>query len=106
MQWIALVCVVFGFVNLAGLLFGNPSAAPNELVEKGKTYHIIGACLAEIGCYSEVVRIEQVRPDGWIDVKQCSKASPSAEVTCDDPWRINLAQASAIRPYTIGRAAN
>jgi hypothetical protein len=102
MQWIAIVALGIALVNGVGLVV----AADQPLVDKGKVYQIVWSCLPELGCYSEVVRIDQVRPDGWADVKQCSKSSPTAEITCDEPWRINLSQASAIRPYKLGRAAN
>jgi hypothetical protein len=75
-------------------------AAEPPLVEKGKIYQIIWSCLPQVGCYSEAFRVESIRADGWLDVKQCTKDG------CFDPWRINPALASAIRPYTLGAAAD
>jgi hypothetical protein len=85
------------------LFIPAPSARVAEekpLVEVGQTYQIVWSCLPQIGCYAEVLRIDAIRDDGWIDVLQCDKDG------CDEKWRVKLDQALAIRPHTVGRAAN
>jgi hypothetical protein len=97
--WIAYLA---GALVATTLTYATRTAAAAEppLVEKGKIYQIIWSCLPQVGCYSEAFRVESIRADGWLDVKQCTKDG------CFDPWRINPALASAIRPYTLGAAAD
>lgn len=79
---------------VAGLLIQKPAlAADPPLMEKGKVYAVLWTCLPQIGCASELLKVEHVRKDGWVRVVDRN----------GDVWTINPAQALAVKPHTEGR---
>jgi hypothetical protein len=95
----AVIMFAMAVVGMASWVY-EARAAEDTLVEKGQIYQIVWGCLPQVGCYSEAFRVERIRPDGWLEVKQCTKDG------CTDPWKINPAQATAIRPFKLGAAAD
>jgi hypothetical protein len=75
-------------------------AAPDPLVKDGQTYIVVWSCLPKAGCYAEVMRIEQVRLDGWADVVSCAQTTEGEALCRDDRWRTNLSNALSIQRYT------
>ena len=59
-----------GALALGGLYVAvTPSQAQaNKLFVVGQQYGVLYSCLAQIGCYGEVVTVREVRPDGWLVV--------------------------------------
>lgn len=62
--------------------------SPTPLFVVGHEYGLIYNCLAEIGCYGEIVVVNAVRPDGWI------------EITAEDGrhWTVNTANMLSFMP--------
>ena len=74
-------------------------------MEVGQTYVLVWSCLPQMGCYGEIVRVEAVRADGWVDVVSCP--TQNNEPVCgSDRWRSQLSQMLSIQRVTLGRRAD
>lgn len=94
MRRMYLVPVCVALATIAMLAQKPALAADPPLFENGQTYVVLWACLPQIGCASELLEVQRVRKDGWVDVKDRN----------NDAWTINPAQALAVKPHTAGRA--
>lgn len=94
---ILVVCVAV-FMSL--IVLKSQSTPP--LVQVGQTYVFVLQCDAYSGCYGEIHKVVQIRPDGWLDTMQCG--DPDCQKA--ERWQVNLSRVVAIKPATPGRAAD
>lgn len=100
---VSLAVVVCALI-VAWSLVPPTRAQDSALFHVGEVYEVVWSCLpGGLGCYGEALKIERVRPDGWVEVFQCG--APAC--TTGERWTVNLAQAASVRPFRPGgRAAN
>lgn len=103
------VALVGNFLSVGAAVAVGSSQPPSEpLVEAGQIYQLVWECTPLAPqCYGELVRVDKVRPDGWIDVTSC-EVTEFKSVYCppSERWRSNLAQVLSLRRFTGGRAAD
>lgn len=87
-------------------MFGVPTrTAPKAVMDKGQTYLVVWDCLPKVGCFGELLRVRDVREDGWVEVEQCRQNDQALE--CDkERWLSNPGRAISIRRYQVGSSAN
>ena len=89
-----LPCGILGVVLVLAViaqLTPSPQAREAALVEKGQAYVFAWTCLpAPIGCYSEVLQVQETRKDGWVQV---------LDLHDQTIWFVNPGAAMAIQKY-------
>lgn len=69
---------------------------PQPIFVVGQQYGVIYSCIAQVGCYGELITVQAIRPDGWLVVD----AAP-------DPnrWFLNPDAIVSVTPIVQQRAA-
>lgn len=105
-------CLLIATIAGAGVLITFDQAlqarADPPLVERGQLYRVVWSCLPQpLGCYEELVRIETVREDGWVDALSCGGPSlQQIQCPAEAKWRSNLKMAISLQRVTLGRVAD
>ena len=97
-----LLVALLGAIVLVGVMAGQMPDASSPLFTAGQSYVLTWDCTvvadqgqAAQGCFSEVVTVNAIRPDGWL------------RITDDqgDTWHINPARLVGFKPAPVALKA-